>query len=54
MDVGRGLLTIDQGDNMGMMKAFQDMDLRVQIFFELFIELIQIDGLDGNVARLLL
>lgn len=30
------------------------MYLRVQVLFQLFVELLHVDGLDGNVARLFL
>ena len=40
MDMGGGLLAIDEGNNMWMMKAFQDVDLGVQVFFELLVKLV--------------
>ena len=39
---------------MRMMEAFQDMDLGVQILFELFIQLLEVNGFDRYIAASLL
>ena len=48
MDVSAGLLTVYEGDDMGMMKVFEDVNLRVQIFLELLVELVKMDRFDGD------
>lgn len=54
MDMGGSLLAVDEGNNMWVMKAFQDVDFRVQVLLQLLVKFIQVDGLDSNIARLLL
>lgn len=54
MYMGGSLLTIDQGDDVRVMEAFEYMDLRVEVLFELLVKFVQIDRLDRHVARLLL
>jgi hypothetical protein len=41
-------LTIYQSDDVRMMKAFEDVDLGVEVLFQFFIELLEVDGLDGH------
>ena len=52
--VGGRLLTVDEGDNVWMMQGLENMDFRVKVLLELFVELVQVNRLDGHVARLLL
>lgn len=54
MYVSGRFLAVDQGNDMRMVKTLQDMDFRVEIFFQLFVQLVHIDGFDGNEAGLLL
>ena len=44
------LLAIRKRNNMWMLQFLENLDLRVQVFFQLPIELVQVDGFDGNVA----
>lgn len=48
MDVRGGFMTIDECDNVGMVEALEDIDLRGKVILELLVELRQIDGLDGD------
>lgn len=50
----RCFLAVYQRHDVGMMKAFQNVNLGVKVFLQLFVELVQVDGFDGDVARLLL
>lgn len=50
----RCFLAVDQRHDVGMMKAFQNVNLGVKVFLQLFVELVQVDGFDSYVARLLL
>ena len=52
MDVGRRLFAIDEGDDVGMVEAFKDGNLRRQIVLELLVELSQVDGLDCDEGLL--
>lgn len=54
MDVCRCLLAVDQRHDVGMMETLQNVNFRVQVFLQLFVELVQVDGFDGYEARLLL
>lgn len=54
MDVRRRLLTIDQSHYMWMVESLEDMDFRVQVLFQLFVKLLHVDRLDGDVAGLFL
>lgn len=49
----RCFLAVYQRHDVGMMKAFQNVNLGVKVFLQLFVELVQVDGFDGDVARLL-
>lgn len=48
MYMSRSFLTIYESNDVRVMKSLEDMDLRVKIFFQLFIELVHIDRLDGD------
>lgn len=52
--MGGCLLAINERNDMRMMEAFQDMDLGVQILFELFVELLEVNRFDRYVAASLL
>ena len=54
IDMSRRFLAIYESDNMWMMEAFQDVDLRIEVLLQLLVELMQIDRFDGNKAGLLL
>lgn len=36
----RSLLAVEEGDDMGMVKLFEDVYLAVQVLFELLVELV--------------
>ena len=44
------LLAIRQRNDMWMLQFLENLDLRVQVFLQLPVELVQVDGFDGNVA----
>lgn len=54
MYVCRCFLAVDQRHDVGMMEALQNVNLGVQVFLQLFVEFVQVNGFDGYVARLLL
>lgn len=43
MNVGARFLTVDECNDVGMMKAFEDLYLGVEIFFELLVEFVQVN-----------
>ena len=43
-------MAVDERDNMWMLKALENIDLGRETFFQLPVELRQIDGLDSYVA----
>lgn len=43
-------MAVDKSDNMGMVKALEDVDLRREVIFEFLVELSQVDRLDGYVG----
>ena len=50
----RGLLAINQRDDVWMVQAFEDSDLGGEIVFKLFVELRKVDRLDCHEAFLFL
>ena len=48
--MGGRLLTVDEGDDVWMMKAFKDMDLRIEVILQLLVELLQVDRFDRYVS----
>ena len=54
MNMGSRLFTVDQGNDVGMMKALENVDLRVKVVFQLLIESVDINRLDGYKAGFLL
>ena len=54
MDVGRRLLTVNEGDNMRVVQALEDVDFRIKILFQLLVQLLQFDRLDSDMVGLLL
>ena len=38
--------TVDEGNDMGMVKAFKDLDFGVEVLFQFLVELREIDRLD--------
>jgi hypothetical protein len=51
---GGRLVAIDKGDDVGVMQAAQDRDLRNEVVFELFVQLGDVDGFDGDGLAFLL
>ena len=47
-------MAVDKSDNMGMVKALEDVDLRREVIFEFLVELSQVDRLDGYVGPMFL
>lgn len=47
-------MAIDKSNNVGMVEALEDVDLRGEVIFEFLIELPQVDGLDGYVGSVFL
>lgn len=43
-------MAVDQGHDMGVVKALQDIDLGRKVIFELFVELRQVHGLDSYIG----
>ncbi len=54
MYMGGSLLTVNEGDDVWMMEAFQDVNFRVEVLFEFLVELVHIYRLDRNEAWFLL
>ena len=54
MYVLRGLLAINQRNNVWMVQAFEDSDLGGEVVFELFVELRKVDRFDCHEAFLFL
>jgi hypothetical protein len=54
MDVRGGFMAIDQSDDVRVMEAFENIDLRRQVIFELLIQFGQVDRLDGDVGAMFL
>lgn len=54
MDMRGSFIAINQGDNMGMMQAFENFYFRRKIILELLIELGQVDRFDGHVGSMFL
>ena len=52
--MGGCLLAINERNDMWMVEAFQDVDLGVQILFELLVKLLEVDRFDSYVAASLL
>lgn len=54
MNVSSGFFAVDQGNDVGMMEAFENVDLGVEVVFELLVESVDIDRLDGYESGFLL
>lgn len=54
MDVRGGLMAVDERDDVGVVEAFENVDLRGQIVLELLVEFRQVDRLDGDVGAMFL
>ena len=54
MNMGSRFFAIDQGNDVGMMEALENVDLRVKVVFELLIESVDINRLDCYKAGFLL
>lgn len=54
MNMGSRFFAVDQGNDVGMMEALENVNLGVKIVLELFIESVDIDRLDGYEAGFLL
>ncbi len=54
MYMGGSFLTVDKGDDVWVMQAFEYVDLGVEVLFKLLVELVQVDRLDSDIAWLLL
>ena len=54
MYVSSRFFAVDQGNDVGMMEAFENVDLGVEVVFELFIESVDINRLDSYKAGFLL
>jgi hypothetical protein len=46
--VSRRLSTVNQGNDVGVVEALEDLDLAVEVVLELAVELREIDRLDGD------
>lgn len=49
MNVGGGFMAVDEGHDVRMMEALQNVDLGGKVVFQLLVELGQVDRLDGYV-----
>ena len=54
MDVCGRFLAVDQSDDVWMMQAFEDVDLGIEIFLELLVELVEMNRLDRYEGSVLL
>ena len=52
--MGCCLLTVDKGDDMRMVKTFQNVDFGVKVLLQLLVEFVEVDRLDSNETRFLL
>ena len=52
--MGSGLLTTDQSNDMWMVEVSQNLDLRVEVLFQLLVQLLQVDRFNSDVTRLFL
>lgn len=43
-------MAVDQGHDMWVLKALEDIDLGRKVFFELFVKLRQVHGLDSYIS----
>lgn len=43
-------MAVDQGHDMWVLKALEDIDLGRKVFFELFVKLRQVHGLDSYIG----
>ena len=43
-------MAVDESDDMRMVEALEDMNLRVEILLQLPVELRQVDRLDGDIG----
>ena len=46
MDMGGRFLTVDEGNDVRMVKAFEDLDFGVEVLLQLLVEFREIDRLD--------
>jgi hypothetical protein len=46
MYVSHRFSTVDEGDDVGMVKAFEDLDLGVEVLLQFLVQLGEIDGFD--------
>jgi hypothetical protein len=46
MYVSHRFSTVDKGNDVGMVEAFEDLDFGVKVLFQFLVELREIDGFD--------
>jgi len=54
MHTGWGFLAVDKGDDVWVVEASKDRDLRHEVILQLLIELVHVDRFDGHRSFLLL
>lgn len=50
MDMGCCFMAIDESDDMRMVQALENVNLRREIVFQLLVEFRQVDRLDGHIG----
>lgn len=54
MYMGGGFITVEEGDDVGMIEALEDLNLGRQVFLQFLVELRESDRFDGDVGAGLL